>query len=490
MTSDIIKKFQQAELLLNNNAYSLIKGNDEYDYLINELIEYIEENGKDQYIITTQTIKNYQDRERQRIHESIKENPVTKKIREEQETPYEIMVDTTNKSYTDGDISDLNKYFNSRYEKLKKIIQENPEYAKINNIRDTKTAIQNLKIIGIVNKVNTSKKGHRIMELEDPTGTNNVLILKDYEEMMAESETIVKDEVIGISGSTSNGDIIRADELVFPGVQRRLSDKKMDFSIVFISDVHIGSKQFDEDAFNRFIKWINGNYGDEKQQELANDVKYLVIGGDLVDGIGVYPSQEKELKIKDIYEQYGEAERLLGDVTDIPIILSPGNHDATRLAEPQPAITEKYAEGLYKQKNIEMVSNPSLVKLDDIVVQVYHGKSFDDIVMAMSGYTHADTDKLMKMLLDKRHLSPIYGERTPLASEFEDHMVMEEVPDILHTGHVHINSYTKYKGIHMINSGTFQKQTEFQKIYNIVPTCGQIPILSHGKLQLLDFSGD
>ena len=61
----------------------------------------------------------------------------------------------------------------------------------------------------------------------------------------------------------------------------------------------------------------------------------------------------------------------------------------------------------------------------------------------------------MRELIEKRHLAPIYGERTPLASEYEDHLVIEEIPDIFHTGHVHINSYKKHKGIHMINSGTF-----------------------------------
>jgi DNA polymerase II small subunit len=487
MSNEIIEKFQKAELLLNNNAFSEIKGNNDYDYLINELIEYIEENENDQYIVTTQTIRNYQDNERQRIHEEIKENPKTREIRANQETPYEIVMDISNKSYTDGDINDLNKYFNDRYTKLKKIIQENPEFKKITDLKNTKANIENLTSIGIINSINNTKNGHRIIEIEDPTGTGTVLVLKDLEDLYESSMTLVKDEVIGVSGS-SNGTLIRADDIVHPGIQRRIVDKKMDFSIVFISDVHIGSKMFDEKAFNRFIKWINGNYGDEKQQDLANDVKYLVIGGDLVDGIGVYPNQEKELKIKDIYEQYEEAARLLGDVTDIPIILSPGNHDATRLAEPQPAITEKYAKDLCNQKNIEMVSNPSIVNLDNIKVQVYHGRSFDDIVMAMNGYTHADTDKIMKLLLEKRHLAPIYGERTPLASEFEDYMVIEDIPDILHTGHVHINSHTKYKGVHMINSGTFQKQTEFQKIYNIVPTCGQIPVITHGALQILDFN--
>ena len=64
MSNDIIKKFQKAQLLLNNNAYAEIKGNSDYDYLINELIEYIEENENDQYIITTQTIRNYQEQEK------------------------------------------------------------------------------------------------------------------------------------------------------------------------------------------------------------------------------------------------------------------------------------------------------------------------------------------------------------------------------------------------------------------------------------------
>ena len=167
MSNDIIKKFQKAQLLLNNNAYAEIKGNSDYDYLINELIEYIEENENDQYIITTQTIRNYQEQEKRRIHESIIENPKTREIRSKQETPYEVILDVTNKSYTDGDINDLNKYFNSRYDKLKKIIQENPEFKKINELKTTKTNIDNLQVIGIINNINNTKNGHRIIEIEE-----------------------------------------------------------------------------------------------------------------------------------------------------------------------------------------------------------------------------------------------------------------------------------------------------------------------------------
>ena len=43
----------------------------------------------------------------------------------------------------------------------------------------------------------------------------------------------------------------------------------------------------------------------------------------------------------------------------------------------------------------------------------------------------------MKHLLRARHLSPIYGSQTPIAPEMEDLLVIEDVPDIFHVGHVH-----------------------------------------------------
>jgi len=33
-------------------------------------------------------------------------------------------------------------------------------------------------------------------------------------------------------------------------------------------------------------------------------VKYILVAGDIVDGIGIYPNQEKELVVKDVYKQY------------------------------------------------------------------------------------------------------------------------------------------------------------------------------------------
>ena len=398
------------------------------------------------------------------------------------EYDFKIIQDTSKKSYTSGEIENLISYFKSRYEKLSNILQRRPElktYTKIADIQEDQT---DLILIVMVREIRSSKNGHKIVEFEDDTGNISVLFSQKNEELFAEAEKLVRDEVVGIVARKSNDrNFAFGQEIINPGVLR-IPEKEMDFGIVFLSDVHIGSLTFLEDAFNRFIDWINCEYGDEKQRQVAEDVKYLIIGGDIVDGIGVYPNQDKELAIKDITEQYNEAARFLGNIrSDIKIIIAPGNHDASRVAEPQPAVPEEYAKALYELDNVEFISNPGVVSLDGINVLIYHGRSFDDLVMAVKDFSHERNDLLMEELLKKRHLAPIYGERTPLASELEDYLVIDEIPDVFHTGHVHINTYRKFKGIHLINSGTFQTQTEFQKIYNIEPTPAEVPILHKGK---------
>ena len=400
---------------------------------------------------------------------------------------FKILQDTSKKSYTSGELENLISYFKSRYEKLSEILQKRPELKTYTKIADIEEEQTDLNLIVMVREIRSSKNGHKIVEFEDDTGNISVLFSQKNEELFAEAEKLVRDEVVGIVARKSDNNFAFGQQIINPGVVR-VPEKEMDFGIVFLSDIHIGSLTFLEDAFNRFIDWINCEYGDEKQRRIAEDVKYLIIGGDIVDGIGVYPNQDKELAIKDITEQYNEAAKFLGNIrSDIKIIIAPGNHDASRVAEPQPAVPEEYAKALYELDNVEFISNPGVVSLDGINVLIYHGRSFDDLVMAVKDFTHERNDLLMKELLNKRHLAPIYGERTPLASELEDYLVIDEIPDVFHTGHVHINTYKRYKGIHLINSGTFQTQTEFQKIYNIEPTPAEVPVLHKGKYKHLKF---
>ena len=423
--------------------------------------------------------------------ETIKDTKIKFK-RNEQKTnvqyDFKIIQDTSKKSYTSGELENLIAYFKSRYEKLANILSKRPELRNYTKIADIDDSQDSLSLILMVREIRSSKNGHKIVEFEDDTGNISVLFSNKNEELFAEAEKLVRDEVVGVIANKSDDrGFAFGQEIINPGVLR-IPEKKMDFGIVFLSDVHIGSLTFLEDAFQRFIDWINCEFGDEEQRRVAEDVKYLIIGGDIVDGIGVYPNQDKELAIKDITEQYNEAARFLGNIrSDIKIIIAPGNHDASRVAEPQPAVPEEYAKALYELDNVEFISNPGVVSLDGINVLIYHGRSFDDLVMAVKEFTYEKSDDIMEEMLQKRHLAPIYGERTPLASELEDYLVIDELPDIFHTGHIHINSYKRFKGIHLINSGTFQTETEFQKIYNINPTPAEVPIIHKGKYRHFKF---
>ena len=401
---------------------------------------------------------------------------------------FKIIQDMSKKSYTSGELENLIAYFKSRYEKLEKILSKRPELRNYTKIADIDDSMDSLSLIVMVREIRSSKNGHKIVEFEDDTGSMSILFSQNNEELFAEAEKLVRDEVIGVIANKSDDRHFGfGQQIINPGVLR-VPDKEMDFGIVFLSDIHIGSLTFQEDAFLRFIDWINCDFGTEEQRRVAEDVKYLIIGGDIVDGIGVYPNQEQELAIKDITQQYNEAAKFLGNIrSDIKIIIAPGTHDASRVAEPQPAVPEEYAKALYELDNVEFISNPGVVSLDGINVLIYHGRSFDDLVMAVKEFTYEKSDLLMEELLQKRHLAPIYGERTPLASELEDYLVIEEVPDILHTGHIHVNSYRKFNGIHLINSGTFQTQTSFQKIHNIEPTPAEVPVIHKGKYKHFKF---
>ena len=211
---------------------------------------------------------------------------------------FEIIQDTSKKSYTSGEVENLVSYFKSRYEKLANILSKRPDLRNYTKIADIDDGMDSLTLILMVKEIRSSKNGHKIIEFEDDTGNISILFSKNNEELFAEAEKLVRDEVVGVIANKSDDPSFGfGQQIIFPGVLR-VPDKEMDFGIVFLSDVHIGSLTFLEDAFQRFIDWINCEFGDEEQRRVAEDVKYLIIGGDIVDGIGVYPNQDKELSRK------------------------------------------------------------------------------------------------------------------------------------------------------------------------------------------------
>jgi DNA polymerase II small subunit len=337
---------------------------------------------------------------------------------------------------------------------------------------------EDISIIGMVSDISSTTNGHKVLSLEDPTGSFSVLIRNTDKELFELASKILLDEVIGVTGSVTNdGNLMIATKLIQPdvpnGVQRRTGSHG---KIVLISDVHVGSSQFLEESWLDFLDFLKGKSDSEAMRELAASIRYLVVAGDLVDGIGIYPDQELELDIPDVYEQYRKAAEYFREIPDhIRVIISPGNHDAVRQAEPQPALPERVQADF--PQNVIFVGNPSLVDLDGVCILIYHGRSIDDLVASIPGVSYQEPAGAVLEMVKRRHLAPTYGSRVSISPEKKDYFVIDPVPDIIHTGHVHTLGVQRYKNILLVNSGTWQDQTEFQKRVNLMPVPARVPIV-------------
>ena len=405
-----------------------------------------------------------------------------------------VIVDPTDEICTTGSIKEYLEYFQDRFERLKKILRKRIDAKNAVPISVAlKMPIKSkVNIIGMITEKIESKE-RLFVKIEDLEASATILISPNLShEIIVKARSLLLDQIICVSAIKGKNDLLIAKDFILPEMPQKAPHKaSMPVYAALTSDLHVGSKTFMEKEFNRFILWLKGKRGNENLRNIASHIKYLVIAGDIVDGIGIYPGQMKGLATNDIYEQYREAAKLIEQIPEyIEIIIIPGNHDASRKALPQPAIPKDYAEPLYEARKINSLGSPSTVSLHDVELLLFHGRSLDDIAAVAPNVSFDTPDKAMKLLLQGRHLAPIYGERTPIAPEKRDFMVIERIPDIFHAGHVHVLRCNSYRGTLIVNSGAWQRQTDFQKKMGLVPTPGILPIvnLQTSKISTIDFT--
>ncbi len=386
---------------------------------------------------------------------------IEKKIKIEKKG-FKILKDITGKSTCEGKLKDFMNLFIDRFEKLGELLKKRQEMRNAVPIRKAQKLNEEISIIGIVKDVRNAKNG-LIVEIEDYEDFVSVYIPKEVDSV------IVNDEVIGVVGKRKN-DLIIAKNVVRPEIpierERRFSEEEK--YVAFISDLHVGSKSFLNNKWQKFIEWINGKRGNERQRQVAKKIEYLVISGDDVEGVGIYPGQEEDLEIEDIYIQYEELAKKIGEISsEIKIIIQPGNHDAVRPALPQPAF-EKEIRDLF-DSNIIFVGNPCYFEIDGVIILSYHGQSIQDFATCIPNMSQNVPTKIMREMLRRRHMAPIYGGISSLAPEKKDYLVIDIIPDIFVTGHVHVTSIEFYRNVLLLNASAWQSQTNYQKTMNFMP---------------------
>lgn len=396
-------------------------------------------------------------------------------------------------SFKKREVSDFIEHYKVRYNSLRKILQSRMELSDTISINRCfgKMEREKVSLIGLIMSVDITKNNNFLVELEDPTGSIKVLVSSSKGELFEKAKELVVDEVVGITGTMGNR-IVFANDLFYPDVplnEGSLKKSNSEEYVAFISDLHIGSRMFLEEEFIKFITWLNGGSGTKDQREIAKSVKYLVIAGDVIDGVGVYPEQEEELEIKDIGLQYEKCAELLSMIRDdIKIIISPGNHDTVRLAEPQPIYDKKYAEKLYGLKNILLVTNPGVVKIghssdfEGFNILLYHGFSFRyyvdnvDHLRSAGGFDNAEV--LLRFLLRKRHLAPSHTSTLFIVDPLKDNLIIDEIPDFFVCGHAHRFSFGQLGKTTVLSGSCWQTRTIYQDKGGHNPEPGKVPIIN------------
>ena len=388
-----------------------------------------------------------------------------------------ILRDITGRSTCEGTLEDFTRYFRHRFQVLRGMLRQRRELAGAQDIAKARRSTREVRIIGMVADIRTTKNGHRIIEIEDEL--ERIAVLLPAESAVAQ-EPVVSDEVLGVVGTVNAKGLVIAASLVRPDLPtaKPFPGTLGHARVAFMSDIHVGSRTFLEEKWSKVSEWLGG------ADEVARSIRYLVVSGDVVDGIGVYPRQDEELTIDDIYGQYEALARMIAALPDrLAVVMLPGNHDAVRPAEPQPAFPMSIQK-LF-DSNVIFAGNPSLLSLEGVRVLAYHGRSMDDLVSAIPGLSYQRPLDGMKAMLRLRHLAPIYGGKTPIAPEAEDHLIIDEIPDIFVTGHVHAVGVDQYRGVVLVNSSTWQAQTPYQKMRNIDPTPARLPIVDLGTGQAI-----
>lgn len=390
-------------------------------------------------------------------------------------------------------VNDFTLYFNRRLQYFTTLLSNRvnmDNIMRISQLKDLFETNEEVSIIGLISEINQTKNGHYMITVEDKSGEIKCFANKDKKDLIEKIQNFCLDEGIGVVGKIGNN-IIWTDDFVIPSPPNSAELKRTEEEhyISFLSDIHFGANVFQDEAFQKYLDFLNGKTTNEKLNQIAKKVKYVVVAGDVIEGIGIYPGQGKDARILSTNLQYHEAARWFSQIPkEIGIIIIPGNHDTDRLSEPQPKLPYHKAYALYNMENVMIISNPAIVNLfeDDpsggLDVYIYHGGSIfyyaDSIKHLREKGAAKAPEEVIKFLLEKRHLAPSHGATLYIPDSQNDPLVIKKMPDLFITGHTHKLSLANYKGCTIVSCGCWVEMSDYQEKMGMFPDVGKSVIIN------------
>lgn len=414
------------------------------------------------------------------LSQTIESIPAIKKSARDDFSPhYKILshLNYSGNSDSKGKAEDFLKLFQDKYNFLFTELCARGYSPKPLNKMDRMGRDSDFEIVVMVSEKKNTKNGHVMLDIEDLEGHAKALIPANDAPLIEKAKRITQDDVIGMKVRLARtGDLLIVKEFAWPDLpQRKPRTSETDLGMIITSDIHIGSKLFLRNWFEKFIQWINLDVGTEKEKERVGKMKYMVIAGDTVDGIGVYPTQLAELEVKSITKQYEQFQEYLLQIPEtVEVFITPGNHDPCRWHDPQPPLIKEFLPQLYGMKNIHFLPSPAWVEIEDQKTLIYHGSGLIGLMGALN-IPPTKPEEAIKELLIKRDLMAVYGTKHPYAPEPKAYMLVREHPDVYIGGDNHYNAYTQYRGTTIINNGCWQLTSDYAASKGFIATPGRVP---------------
>ncbi|MFH1256718.1 MAG: LAGLIDADG family homing endonuclease [Candidatus Diapherotrites archaeon] len=314
----VLDYVEKKNALAEAKAVKLLMNAKEFEKIVDELL------GEGVFILTEEKVREKILKKETKLG-AIEEEVLVKRksfraLAEESAPQLRILseLDVTNQMGSRGTVKNFLQLFQDKFEFLSSVLRQrinfNPKpISRLNRVMKN----SEVDIIGMIRDKRMSKKGNPIVFLEDLEAECIAVFSKNDQRVFDLAKTVVLDDVIGVKGKKISDEMIVVNDIFFPDLPMKPIKKvESTLNLAVISDMHVGSKLFLEKEFGKFISWLNGNVGSEKEIERIGRIKYLVVAGDNVDGVGIYPDQFDELAVKDIFEQYNIFSELIKQVPE------------------------------------------------------------------------------------------------------------------------------------------------------------------------------